>query len=96
MKKVSGRPTFFRGKAQSESKTPRYRKPMVPPTSVLMTAYGRKMLDQTCKRLTRDYKRESKNPKATISRNVVIEALIRMWGPTLTLKQIRREDARRR
>lgn len=89
--KRSGRPTFFRGKS-SKADHPLY-KNFPPPTTILTTREARTILDDNVKRLTKEYVQASKNKKARISRNVVIETLLRKYAPTLTLEQIKRADA---
>lgn len=80
-----GRPTFFRGKSMNiHTETPEYTK-VPPPTTILLTRKARKKLDTRCKELTREF-------GSMVSRNVVIEALIRLYGQKLTLAQIERAD----
>lgn len=64
-----------------------------PPTTVLLTRTGFKAMEHACKRLSKDYALDSKNKKARISRNVLIEALLRRYGHELTLNQIKKLDA---
>jgi hypothetical protein len=91
----SGRGSFFRGK----SKHPNTKDPLyegVPyATSVLLTPTGREALDDVVENLTWDYQKKTENPKARVSRNVVIEGLIRVYGNKLTLAQIERAAAQK-
>jgi hypothetical protein len=86
----SGRPSFFRGK-YARAERPLYKKTL-PPTTMVLTPQARKLLDAKCKALTRELQQQTQNPKARVSRNVVMEALVRLHGSTLTLSAIRRAD----
>jgi hypothetical protein len=84
----SGRPSLFRGKSASADK-PMF-KHIVPPTTINITADARKILDDKSAELTREYKQNTKNKKARVSRNVIMEALLRKHGEKLTLGDITR------
>lgn len=88
----SGVKTFFRGKSYDPRTADPLFKNVPHPTSILLTAKGRKILDRTVRRLTKDWQTEEGNKKLRVSRNVVNEALLRLYAGVLTLKQIRRAE----
>lgn len=90
----SGRGVFFRGKSTNRhTHKPMYDPRQIsPPVSVLLTAGGRELLDEACEELTEVYQDRTGNSRARISRSVIVEALVRRYGKSLTLAQIEEED----
>jgi hypothetical protein len=87
----SGAKTFFKGKSGKavdplHGETP-------PPQQLLMSWQGFKAMERNCKRLTKELRQYPQaNGVTRISRNVFFEALSRIYGDRLTLRQIIRED----
>jgi hypothetical protein len=85
-RKGSGYPSFFRGKS-SNAENPLYGK-IPSPQTLLLTFRASRIRDEKCKELTQKYRAFTGNKKARISRNEVIETLLRKYGPSLKLRDI--------
>lgn len=79
----SGKPSYFRGKSSS-AEDPMFAVPH--PWCVRLTATGAGMGAKEMARLNKERPKD----KPEISRNVFLEALIRIFGPRLSFAQIER------